>query len=131
MKSPILVLLLVVVALLQFSTAYVPASPISRASRTLLHAGDGGGSVKTGTVKWFNTMKGFGFIQPDDGSNDVFVHQSAIQMEGFRSLADGETVEYSTEEDANGRVKASRVTGPNGSEPQGQPFQPQGDYDRY
>lgn len=88
-------------------------------------------SVQKGTVKWFNTMKGFGFIQPEDGSTDVFVHQTSIKMEGFRSLADGESVEYKVEMDNSGRKKAVQVTGPEGAEVQGAPFQPQDDYDRY
>lgn len=87
--------------------------------------------VQKGTVKWFNTMKGFGFIVPDDGSSDVFVHQTAIQAEGFRSLADGESVEYMVEEDDNGRKKAVQVTGPDGEDVQGAPFRPQNDYDSY
>lgn len=49
---------------------------------------------KSGAVKWFNTQKGFGFITPADGSADVFVHQTAIYAPGFRSLAEGEAVEY-------------------------------------
>jgi CspA family cold shock protein len=47
-----------------------------------------------GTVKWFNDTKGFGFITPESGEKDCFVHQSVIQGEGFRSLAEGDNVEY-------------------------------------
>ena len=50
--------------------------------------------MATGTVKWFNPTKGFGFITPDDGSKDCFVHHSAIQGGGFRTLAEGERVEF-------------------------------------
>jgi CspA family cold shock protein len=48
----------------------------------------------SGTVKWFNDAKGFGFITPEDGSRDCFVHHSAIQVDGFRSLAEGDKVEF-------------------------------------
>jgi len=55
-----------------------------------------------GTVKWFNNSKGFGFITPDSGSKDVFVHQTAIAGDGFRSLAEGDRVEFQTEQGAKG-----------------------------
>jgi CspA family cold shock protein len=53
-----------------------------------------GRTMATGTVKWFNDAKGFGFITPDDGGEDLFAHFSAIQMNGFKSLKEGQTVTY-------------------------------------
>ena len=55
--------------------------------------------MNTGTVKWFNTAKGFGFIQPDSGSTDVFVHISAVERAGMRSLADGQKIRYDIVQD--------------------------------
>src|SRR4029079_9996122 len=58
--------------------------------------------MPTGTVKWFSNDKGYGFITPDDGSNDVFVHFSSIEGDGYRSLEEGSKVEYETEEGPKG-----------------------------
>ncbi|XP_024994419.1 glycine-rich protein 2 isoform X3 [Cynara cardunculus var. scolymus] len=77
------------------------------------------GARKAGTVKWFNDVKGFGFITPDDGGEELFVHQSSIRADGFRSLGDGETVEYVIENGSDGRTKAADVTGPNEAPVQG------------
>jgi cold shock protein len=56
----------------------------------------------TGTVKWFNNAKGYGFIVQDNGEKDVFVHHSAVLMEGYRSLNEGERVEYEIEQTPKG-----------------------------
>ena len=104
------------------ASAFAPSASFSQSRSALFMSEEG---RKTGTVKWFNTEKGFGFIVPDDGSSDVFVHQTAIKVEGFRSLADGETVEYDVVEDPKtGKVKANAVTGPDGGDVVGAPFEP-------
>ncbi len=61
----------------------------------------------TGTVKWFNESKGYGFIAPADGSKDVFVHHSAINGSGFKTLAEGQKVEYETTEGPKGPQAAN------------------------
>jgi len=58
--------------------------------------------MPTGTVKWFSDEKGFGFITPDEGSKDLFVHHSSIQADGYRSLAEGAQVEYEEEQGDKG-----------------------------
>ncbi|MDQ2732652.1 MAG: cold-shock protein [Armatimonadota bacterium] len=55
-----------------------------------------------GTVKWFNDSKGYGFITPDDGSRDLFVHHSSVQMQGFRTLREGQAVEFDSVEGPKG-----------------------------
>jgi CspA family cold shock protein len=65
--------------------------------------------MATGTVKWFNESKGFGFISPSDGGKDVFVHFSAIQAEGFKTLAEGQAVSFDVEDGPKG-PQASNVT---------------------
>ena len=58
--------------------------------------------MATGVVKWFSDEKGFGFITPDEGSKDLFVHHSSIQADGYRSLAEGARVEYESEQGDKG-----------------------------
>ena len=65
--------------------------------------------MATGTVKWFNESKGFGFISPSDGSADVFVHFSAIQGSGFRTLAEGQAVEFDVEQGPKGLQAANVI----------------------
>ena len=65
--------------------------------------------MNNGTVKWFNETKGFGFISNDDGSGDVFVHFSAIQGNGFRTLAEGQKVSFETEKDPKDSNKLRAV----------------------
>lgn len=62
--------------------------------------------MSTGTVKFFNTSKGFGFIQPDDGSKDVFVHISAVERAGLGSLTENQKVSFDLEKGNNGKTSA-------------------------
>ena len=65
--------------------------------------------MPTGVVKWFNASKGFGFIVPDEGSKDVFVHISALESTGLSSLLEGQRVEYEMGQDQKGRMSATTV----------------------
>jgi len=65
--------------------------------------------VATGTVKWFNPTKGYGFIQPEDGSNDAFVHISAVERAGLQSLREGQKVEYELVPGRNGKSSAENL----------------------
>lgn len=82
-------------------------------------ADEGVGTEKRrGRCKWFNVAKGWGFISPDDGGQDIFVHQSVVQMSGFRSLGDDEEVEFECKVSDKG-LEATMVTGPDGTDCQG------------
>ena len=65
--------------------------------------------MPTGTVKFYNEHKGYGFIQPDGGGNDAFVHISAVERAGFRSLRQDQRLNYELEEDQRGKLKAVRL----------------------
>ncbi|MEM7530353.1 MAG: cold-shock protein [Pseudomonadota bacterium] len=66
--------------------------------------------MANGTVKWFNSTKGFGFIQPEDGGKDIFVHVSALERAGIQSLDDGQKVSYDLESGRDGRMAAENLS---------------------
>jgi CspA family cold shock protein len=70
----------------------------------------GGASMSKGTVKWFNPTKGYGFIAPETGGKDVFVHISAVQKAGLQTLNEGQIVGYEIEQQQNGRAAAVDLT---------------------
>jgi CspA family cold shock protein len=80
----------------------VPDAQLSASSARSRLAEGGVFILATGTVKWFNDAKGFGFIAPSDGSKDVFVHFSSLQGEGFKTLAEGAQVEFDVEQGPKG-----------------------------
>jgi CspA family cold shock protein len=65
--------------------------------------------MPTGTVKFFNENKGYGFIQPDEGGNDAFVHITAVERAGMRSLRENQRISYSLEQDQRGKMKACNL----------------------
>jgi CspA family cold shock protein len=65
--------------------------------------------MATGTVKWFNSTKGFGFIKPDEGAKDVFVHVSAVERAGIRMLAEGQRVNFELVKGKDGRMSAENL----------------------
>jgi len=65
--------------------------------------------MSTGTVKWFNTTKGYGFITPDEGGGDVFVHISAAQESGMSGLNEGQKIQYELAEQRNGKMAAEQL----------------------
>jgi CspA family cold shock protein len=65
--------------------------------------------MATGTVKWFNPVKGYGFVEPQDGSKDVFVHISAVERAGLSSLSEGQNVEYELQRGQNGKSSAENL----------------------
>jgi CspA family cold shock protein len=66
--------------------------------------------MATGTVKWFNSTKGYGFIQPDAGGKDVFLHVSALERAGLNAIADGQKVSYELESGRDGRTSAGSIS---------------------
>jgi CspA family cold shock protein len=78
-------------------------------ANTRTHATEGTTTMATGTVKWFNTTKGYGFIQPDEGGKDAFVHISAVERAGLRSLNDGQRLSYELVAGRGGREAAENL----------------------
>lgn len=66
--------------------------------------------MTTGTVKWFNTNKGFGFIEPEDGSKDAFVHISAVERAGLTSIHEGQKITYDLQSGQNGKTSAENLS---------------------
>ncbi|MEE2698859.1 MAG: cold-shock protein [Pseudomonadota bacterium] len=72
--------------------------------------------MPSGTVKWFNRAKGYGFIEPEDGEKDAFVHISAVQSAGLETLDEGQKVQYELVEGANGKASAENIVDLSGDE---------------
>jgi CspA family cold shock protein len=92
-----------------------PRAHVQRGALPCKNAGSrprekGDGSMVNGTVKWFNPTKGYGFIAPDTGGKDVFVHISAVQKAGMRTLNEGQKIGFDVEQQQNGRAAAVNLT---------------------
>jgi CspA family cold shock protein len=81
---------------------------MDRAEGPVASSTTGNSDMATGTVKWFNDAKGYGFITPDDGSEDLFAHFSAIQMNGFKTLKEGQKVSFEVTQGPKGK-QASNI----------------------
>lgn len=79
--------------------------------------------MPTGTVKWFNEMKGYGFIQPDEGGSDAFVHITAVERGGMRTLRENQRVAYDLEQDNRGKTSAVNLRSVDEADQSGQPEQ--------
>jgi CspA family cold shock protein len=94
---------------LQYGSGIAPFSPQLKSKISRICAGFGQLRrlhVASGTVKWFNPQKGYGFIQPSDGSKDVFVHISAVERAGMKTLNEGQTVSFELERGQQGKTSA-------------------------
>jgi CspA family cold shock protein len=96
--------------------AYATSSPFGAPNmksipvRTVWIAGlQGNGSMSEGTVKWYNSQKGYGFIQPTDGSKDVFVHVSSVERAGLTGLNEGQKVSFELERSQQGKMSATNL----------------------
>src|ERR1700751_1155003 len=93
------------------SAFFQRTSPVELVTRPLRECLLWRSKMATGTVKWFNGQKGFGFIQPDDGSKDVFVHISAVERAGLSGLAEGQKVPYEIKTDKmRGKTSAENLS---------------------
>jgi CspA family cold shock protein len=96
----------------EYYTAFLrnnrPMGPGSLRVGSAVSSSQGGWVMALGKVKWFNDQKGYGFITPDEGGKDLFVHHTEIQSDGFRTLKEGQPVEYESVQDGKG-PKATKV----------------------